>query len=75
MPISYYEQTTPYPLDNLDEDAFNDFVDPDDFGEGIDFDGDQGSTSDFNQGIVQAFNPFVKVFKYAVFKIFLNLKE
>lgn len=71
--MSYYEQTTPYPLGNLEEDAYNDFVDPDDFGEGFQFDGNDmapgDSSSEFNGEIVQAFNPYVKV----VFKQFENV--
>ena len=62
VPVGYYQNTTPYGLDQLEETGYGDFIEPDDFGEGIDFNEDgQNSTSDFNGEIVQAFNPYVKV--------------
>lgn len=67
VPISYYDQTTPYGLDQLEEyGGHNDFIDPDDFGEGFNFDGDEpnDSSSDFQGEIVQAFNPYVKVINF-----------
>ena len=57
VPISYYDQTTSYGFDLIDENGYNEFVDFDDFGEV-----NIGHNDSFEPAeIVQAFNSFVKV--------------